>query len=188
MSQKRKSEIERLDSEKEDLFELADKIALDAVWQTDLTSGKTSVSRNTYSLLGHPSNSINNADNSHHWFLSQVHPKDARKVKAAVLRHWKHRTPFRLDFRFRSKDGKYRWLEARGQATWDKEERPVYFAGHLSDIHERKLTTKRIQLHVNRLSESQRLANAGDWELNLIANQLYWSPQIFSIFEIDPKH
>ena len=106
MPQKRKPEIKRVDSEKEDLFQLADKIALDAVWQTDLTSGRTTVSRNTHSLLGHPSDSINDTDNSHHWFLSQVHPKDARKVKAAVLRHWKHRSPFRLDFRFRSKDGK----------------------------------------------------------------------------------
>jgi PAS domain S-box-containing protein len=187
MPQKRKPEIERVDSEKEDLFELGDKIALDAVWQTDLTSGRTTVSRNTCSLLGHPPNIINNADNSHHWFLSQVHPKDARRVKAAVLRHWKHRTPFKLDFRFRSKDGKYRWLEARGQGTWDKEEKPVHFAGHLSDIHERKLTTETIKLRESRLNEAQRLINAGDWELDLVTNQLHWSPQIYSIFEIDPK-
>lgn len=187
MPQKRKPEIERVDSEKEDLFELGDKIALDAVWQTDLTSGRTTVSRNTCSLLGHPPNIINNADNSHHWILSQVHPKDARRVKAAVLRHWKHRTPFKLDFRFRSKDGKYRWLEARGQATWDKEEKPVHFAGHLSDIHERKLTTETIKLRESRLNEAQRLINAGDWELDLVTNQLRWSPQIYSIFEIDPK-
>ncbi len=187
MPQKRKPEIERVDSEKEDLFELGDKIALDAVWQTDLTSGRTTVSRNTCSLLGHPPNIINNADNSHHWILSQVHPKDARRVKAAVLRHWKHRTPFKLDFRFRSKDGKYRWLEARGQATWDKEEKPVHFAGHLSDIHERKLTTETIRLRESRLNEAQRLINAGDWELDLVTNQLRWSPQIYSIFEIDPK-
>ena len=187
MSQKRQPEIERVDSEKEDLFELGDKIALDAVWQTDLTSGRTTISRNTCSLLGHPPNIINNADNSHHWILSQVHPKDARRVKAAVIRHWKHRTPFKLDFRFRSKDGKYRWLEARGQATWDKEEKPVHFAGHLSDIHERKLTTETIKLLESRLNEAQRLINAGDWELDLVTNQLHWSPQIYSIFEIDPK-
>ncbi|MFL2922105.1 MAG: PAS domain-containing protein [Limisphaerales bacterium] len=81
-------------------------------------------------------------------FCHKSTPKMPVESKPRVLRHWKHRTPFRLDFRFRSKDGKYRWLEARGQATWDKEERPVHFAGHLSDIHERKLTTERIQLRV----------------------------------------
>ena len=187
MSEEGKSKIKGSASEKEDLFELADKIALDAVWQTDLTSGKTTVSRNTCSLLGHPSNSIDNEDNSHQWFLSQVHPKDARKVKATVLRHWKHRTPFKLDFRFLGKDGKYRWLEARGQATWDNEEKPVHFAGHLSDIHERKLTAETIKLRESRLNEAQRLINAGDWELDLVTNQLRWSPQIYSIFEIDPK-
>ena len=187
MSEEGKSKIKGSASEKEDLFELADKIALDAVWQTDLTSGKTTVSRNTCSLLGHPSNSIDNEDNSHQWFLSQVHPKDARKVKAAVLRHWKHRTPFKLDFRFLGKDGKYRWLEARGQATWDNEEKPVHFAGHLSDIHERKLEAETIQLRESRLNEAESLVNAGNWELDLVTNKLHWSPQIFSIFEIDPQ-
>jgi len=187
MSEEGKSKIKGSASEKEDLFELADKIALDAVWQTDLTSGKTTVSRNTCSLLGHPSNSIDNEDNSHQWFLSQVHPKDARKVKAAVLRHWKHRTPFKLDFRFLGKDGKYRWLEARGQATWDNEEKPVHFAGHLSDIHERKLKAETIQLRESRLNEAESLVNAGNWELDLVTNKLHWSPQIFSIFEIDPQ-
>ena len=187
MSGKGKSKIKGSASAKEDPSELADETALDAVWQTDLTSGKTTVSSNTCSLLGYPFDSIINANDSLHWFLLQVHPKDTREVKAAALRHWKHRTPFKVDFRFRSKDGTYRWLEARGQAAWDNKGTPVYFAGHLRDIHERKQPPSALTTNEDRLNEVQELVNVGDWELNLITKELRWSPQIFSIFEIDPQ-
>lgn len=35
------------------------------------------------------------------------------------------------------------------------------------------------------LLRSQRMAKLGSWELDLVTNQLYWSPEVFNIFEID---
>ena len=60
-------------------------------------------------------------------------------------------------------------------------------SGYLSDIHERKLEAETIQLRESRLNEAESLVNAGNWELDLVTNKLHWSPQIFSIFEIDPQ-
>ncbi len=37
-----------------------------------------------------------------------------------------------------------------------------------------------------RLTEAQRVARLGAWELDLRTDQLYWSDEIFRIFEIDP--
>jgi PAS domain S-box-containing protein len=37
-----------------------------------------------------------------------------------------------------------------------------------------------------RLNEAQRIAHIGSWELDLVANHLSWSDEIFRIFEIDP--
>ena len=42
-----------------------------------------------------------------------------------------------------------------------------------------------LQQLTQRLIEAQRLANLGHWELDLVQNRLYWSDQIFRIFEID---
>jgi diguanylate cyclase (GGDEF)-like protein/PAS domain S-box-containing protein len=38
-----------------------------------------------------------------------------------------------------------------------------------------------------RLREAQRLAHLGSWELDLVADRLVWSEEIFRIFEIDPQ-
>jgi PAS domain S-box-containing protein len=37
-----------------------------------------------------------------------------------------------------------------------------------------------------RLTDAQHLAQIGNWELNLVNDQLYWSGEIYRIFEIDP--
>lgn len=37
-----------------------------------------------------------------------------------------------------------------------------------------------------RLNEAQRIAHIGNWELDLATSALFWSPEIFRIFEIDP--
>ena len=55
-----------------------------------------------------------------------------------------------------------------------------------SDL-EQRLSDRKLELQAatSRLSEVQRLSQIGLWELNLIENTLYWSPEVFEIFEID---
>jgi len=38
-----------------------------------------------------------------------------------------------------------------------------------------------------RLTEAQRIAKVGSWELDLIANNLVWSDEVFRIFELNPE-
>lgn len=38
-----------------------------------------------------------------------------------------------------------------------------------------------------RLTESQRIAHIGTWELDLRTDELWWSDEVFRIFEIDPE-
>jgi PAS domain S-box-containing protein len=39
----------------------------------------------------------------------------------------------------------------------------------------------------SRLKEAENLARLGHWELDLISNTLYWSDEIYRIFELDPQ-
>jgi diguanylate cyclase (GGDEF)-like protein/PAS domain S-box-containing protein len=63
------------------------------------------------------------------------------------------------------------------------------------DLREQELEQVRAELEVERklqrieerLAESQRLAKIGSWELDLVNNELWWSDEAFSIFEIDRK-
>ena len=39
----------------------------------------------------------------------------------------------------------------------------------------------------NRLSEAQKMAHLGNWDLNIVTNKLYWSDEIYRIFGLDPQ-
>ncbi|MCP3660977.1 MAG: transporter substrate-binding domain-containing protein [Gammaproteobacteria bacterium] len=56
------------------------------------------------------------------------------------------------------------------------------------DITEKNHTEEVLRKREASLSEAQRLARIGDWELDLISNQLSWSDEIFCIFEIDKEN
>lgn len=55
------------------------------------------------------------------------------------------------------------------------------------DITERKRMEDALLVSRRILTEAQRIAHVGSWELNLETNTLSWSDEIFRIFEIDPQ-
>lgn len=53
-------------------------------------------------------------------------------------------------------------------------------------IAELEGSKKAIQRSEERLKEAERIAKIGHWELDLINNTLYWSNEIYRIFDLDP--
>ncbi|MFO0879051.1 MAG: PAS domain S-box protein [Gemmataceae bacterium] len=55
------------------------------------------------------------------------------------------------------------------------------------DITERKRAEKELKRSEERLRQAQTMAKIGNWELDLTTNHLYWSEEVYRIFEIDPE-
>lgn len=55
-------------------------------------------------------------------------------------------------------------------------------------INRFRQTENLLQHSESRLKEAQRLTQIGNWELNLASGVLYWSDEIFNIFEIDQSN
>lgn len=55
------------------------------------------------------------------------------------------------------------------------------------DITERKRMEDALVASRKMLTEAQRLAQVGSWELDMESNTLSWSDELFRIFEIDPQ-
>jgi signal transduction histidine kinase/CheY-like chemotaxis protein/HPt (histidine-containing phosphotransfer) domain-containing protein len=52
-------------------------------------------------------------------------------------------------------------------------------------LAQRKKTELELKINSNRLSEAQKLAKIGSWELNLVDDAVFFSEQFYTIFEID---
>ena len=55
------------------------------------------------------------------------------------------------------------------------------------EIDERRQVEEELAASEAQLKEAQRVVHLGSWELDLTSNSLYWSDEIYRIFEIDPK-
>ena len=66
----------------------------------------------------------------------------------------------------------------------DKLDKIIHIA---TDITRFKKAEYTLQKSKSLLTESQRLAHIGSWELNLATNRLVWSDEVYRIFEIDPR-
>ncbi|MGZ8842747.1 MAG: MASE1 domain-containing protein [Pyrinomonadaceae bacterium] len=71
-------------------------------------------------------------------FFDFIHPEDRELVRQAVSGAIKDRSDYDVEFRYRRKDGRERWMLGRGRAFYDDEGKPYRLAGLGLDITERK--------------------------------------------------
>ncbi|MBI5692329.1 MAG: PAS domain S-box protein [Verrucomicrobia bacterium] len=67
----------------------------------------------------------------------------------------------------------------------DERGRAEKLLGISRDVTERQHAAAELQRSRDRLAEAERMAHLGNWELDLAANCLSWSDEIYRIFEID---
>ena len=61
-----------------------------------------------------------------------------------------------------------------------------YMVAVARDITERKLSEQALRTSKERLSRAQKMAHVGNWEWNIIRNDLYWSEEVYHIYGVDP--
>lgn len=85
-----------------------------------------------FEMLGYEPNAfVPNLDR----FAAMVHPDDREQLMGESLRRSLSRKGvFEADYRIQNRNGHYLWVRARGQTTFDGEDRPIRIAGSLRDI------------------------------------------------------
>ncbi len=66
-------------------------------------------------------------------------------------------------------------------------EQGLFFACGLRDITERKQAQASLRASADNLNDAQRIAHVGSWTLDLVSKELFWSDEVFRLFEIDPS-
>jgi PAS domain S-box-containing protein len=57
----------------------------------------------------------------------------------------------------------------------------------LKEIEERKRAEQDLKNREQSLAEAQRIAHLGNWDWNIVTNELYWSDEIYRIFGLAPQ-
>jgi len=57
----------------------------------------------------------------------------------------------------------------------------------LRDVTTRRQAEEQLRLSEGRLAEAQRIAHLGNWDWNIVKNELLWSDEIYNIFGLTPQ-
>ena len=87
-----------------------------------------------------------------------------------------------------SKKGKKGWVDNRKYPIRNEAGEIIGLFGIARDITELKEMQQTLQRSEFRLNEAQRLAGLGNWDFDLSTQMLYWSDEVYRIFEVDPAH
>lgn len=125
--------------ESEERYALAAAGANDGLWDWRLERDEVYFSPRWKEILGYAADSREIGTTSEHWFV-RVHEEDLELLKAQLEAHLAGRTPhFENEHRLRTREGEYRWVQARALAVRDPVSgQATRIAGSLTDITERK--------------------------------------------------
>lgn len=85
-----------------------------------------------------------------------IHPEDRQRVQKAIQDHLSGLTPdYSAEYRLLHKDGTYRWVLARGQASWDENGKPFRMIGSHTDITARREWEETLRRSEAALRESE---------------------------------
>ena len=115
---------------------LAIKASNVGLWDWDLRTNMVYFSREWKRQIGYEDHEI--SDNFSEW-QSRVHPDDLERTLSTIRAYLEIPRPnYEVDFRFRHKDGSFRWILTQASLLMDDEGKPYRMLGSHVDITERK--------------------------------------------------
>lgn len=122
--------LERL-ATSEERYVLAAAASRDGIWDWDCQTDELYWTDRFVEMLGLERSDLTGQLSD---FVERLHPDDSGSTMDAVQAHFEHRAPFDTEYRMRHRDGRYLWIHAKGQASWDPDGQPLRMVGTVGDI------------------------------------------------------
>jgi PAS domain S-box-containing protein len=179
----RKQAEEALRRSERDLLE-AQRISHTGSWKHDVSSGTVTVSPEVVRIFGvKPDEDTSTPE----FWLSRNHPEDRKRIQELFERCEIEKTDYDADYRIVLPDGAIKHLHAVGRPILNQSGELLEFIGTVVDITERKQSEEALRRSEAYLAEAQKLTHTGSWAWNVRTDALFWSQEIFRIYDCNPE-
>lgn len=141
-------------------FELAVQGSNDGIWDWDIRSNEVYYSPRWKGMLGYEEHEIANHFST---FESLIHPDDRDRVIDEINCYLSgSNLSYSIEFRFRHKNGTYRWILSRGMAFRDDQGHPYRMAGSHTDITGQKKALQSLASSEHELIQAKQAAETAN--------------------------
>lgn len=175
--------------ETKERLEKAQEIAKIGNWNWDLVEDKIIWSDQNYRVFGQTKDFNPSIDSLN----KIIHEEDRGLFQEGVSQAISKNQEFDFIHRIIVEDEEVRYIHQRGKTRYNDEGEPINMAGTSQDVTDsilRELAfetqNKEIQKALDLLSETQRAAKIGSWEVDLKTMSAFWSDEVYRIHEVEP--
>jgi PAS domain S-box-containing protein len=120
-------------------------------------------------------------------FLRMVHPEDRDRFNERIEKSRREKSDFVQDYRVVLTDGTVKHIHGIGHPVLDETGNIIEYVGTDVDVTERKRAEEALQRSEAYLAEAQKLTHTGSWVWNVRTDALFWSKEVFRIYDYDPE-
>ena len=122
----------------------------------------------------------------HDEYVAALHPED-RHLAAHFRQLADQQDTFEAEYRIVRPDGTQLWLSGRGQVVQRMPDgRALRLISIMGDATERKRAEELLRVEHERLEIALGAGRMGAYEMNIRDGVLWWSPQTYALFGVDP--
>ncbi|MFA9391554.1 MAG: PAS domain S-box protein [Prolixibacteraceae bacterium] len=166
---------------KENRWKQSLEISSTGVWDWNVISNEVYFSQIWKSIIGYKPDELSNTFEE---FEKRIHPDDVDLVYTSIEAYFAAKTSsFSVTFRFRCKNGSYKWINSLGRIyAYTQEGKPERFVGTHTDVTRFKLTEQKHLEIQKKYQQTAEMSQMGYWELNL-NNMVITAPEYtFTLF------
>lgn len=151
---------------KENRWKQSLEISGTGVWEWNISTNEVYFSRVWASIIGYEKEELKT---NFETYEKHIHPDDIELVFNSFESYFADRTRnYSASFRFRCKNGSYKWINARGKIlSYNSEGKPEKFMGTHTDITYYKLSEINLIETREKYKSASLLMHMGYWDLNL---------------------
>ncbi|MFY0600090.1 MAG: PAS domain S-box protein [Cyclobacteriaceae bacterium] len=150
------------------------------IWDWNIIDNELIWDEQMHALYG---TSRNDFSNDFEAWQNGLHPDDKAKGRVEIQNALDNKKKFDTLFRVIRPNGEIRQIRAIAEVIRDAEGNPCEMIGVNWDVTEEVLRNEKLIKNEERLRQAQSIANIGNFEFDIVKNDLKWSDQMYEIFE-----
>jgi PAS domain S-box-containing protein len=166
-------------------FRLAAKASSEALWEWDVITKEAYISSTYTDMMGWKADEFRKFDE---WY-DYIHPDDQEETIDSYQRAIDDPNTERWEYEYRylKSDGSYAYVNDKAVIVRDEKGNAIKVTGALQDITEKKRIEGELKKSNVRFQLASRAASDAIYEWDILADELYWSDSLQSLFGYQPS-